>query len=514
MRFESNILKLALFATGLSGIVTEYVLATLATYFLGDSIVQWTMILSVMLFAMGLGARFSRLIEKRLVLGIVSVELLLSLIVSYASVLVYACAGFTNYIGVLIYGLSLFTGLLIGMEIPLAIRLNKRFDSLRVNVSSIIEKDYYGSLLGGIFFAFIAMPFIGLTYTPFILGAINLAVAFVLIYVLQKGVPLHLKRQIIIMALGVFILVSCGLYFSEPIILFGEQKKYRDKIIYSEQSKYQRIVITEWNEHHWLFLNGNQQFSTLDEVMYHEPLVHPVMQLVGGAPSNILLVGGGDGCALREILKYPSISKVDLVDLDPAMTNLGKTNPIIKELNQSSMNHEKVDIYNEDGFNFLNDAEKLYDVIIIDLPDPRSIELARMYSKEFYEQCYLKLRPNGALITQAGSPYYAMKAFYCINKTMESANFVVQPIHNQILTMGQWGWSIGVKNRSKEILKNDLKTLSFKAIETRWINQEAMEHMLSFGKNFFLEEEDSIEINTVIEPKLYRYYLKGNWDVY
>ena len=175
MRFESNILKLALFATGLSGIVTEYVLATLATYFLGDSIVQWTMILSVMLFAMGLGARFSRLIEKRLVLGIVSVELLLSLIVSYASVLVYACAGFTNYIGVLIW-LELIYWFVDRNGNTLAIRLNKRFDSLRVNVSSIIEKDYYGSLLGGIFFAFIAMPFIGLTYTPFILGAINLAV--------------------------------------------------------------------------------------------------------------------------------------------------------------------------------------------------------------------------------------------------------------------------------------------------------------------------------------------------
>ena len=137
-----------------------------------------------------------------------------------------------------------------------------------------------------------------------------------------------------------------------------------------------------------------------------------------------------------------------------------------------------------------------------------------MYSKEFYEQCYLKLRPNGALITQSGSPYYAMKAFYCIKKTISAANFTVQPLHNQILTMGQWGWVLGVKNMDPEHLKERLKELKFDSVETKWINNEAVQHMLSFGKNFFLDSQDSIQVNTTSEPVLHRYYLKGNWDVY
>jgi spermidine synthase len=513
LKFQSNILKLALFATGLSGIVTEYVLATLATYFLGDSIVQWTMTLSVMLFAMGLGSRFSRFIKKNLIISIIAVELILSVVVSFSSVIVYSCAGYTNYIGVLIYALSLLTGLLIGMEIPIAIRLNQRFERLRVNVSSIIEKDYYGSLLGGVFFAFVGLPFFGLTYTPFILGGVNLMVALVLLYVLQKELSRVLTFRLVFVTIFVISFIGLGLNFAGPIILFGEQKKYKDKIIYEEQSKYQRIVITKWNDHHWLFLNGNQQFSSLDEAMYHEPLVHPVMQL-SKKPSNVLIIGGGDGCAVREILKYSSVKDITLVDLDPAMTRLGSEHPVLISLNDSSMYSEKLTIINEDGFIYLNEVEELFDVIIVDLPDPRSIEIARMYSKEFYEQCYLKLRPNGALITQAGSPYYAMKAFYCVKESMSAAKFTVQAMHNQILTMGQWGWAIGVKNMDAQHLKESLKQLTFDNVQTDWINSDGMQHMLLFGKNFFWDQSDSVKVNTTTEPILYKYYLKGNWDVY
>ena len=506
-------MKLALFATGLSGIVAEYILSTLASYFLGDSIIQWTMILSTMLFSMGLGSRISKYIVKDLVKAIIIVEFTLSVLVSFSSVLVYSSVSMMTYIGVLIYGLSILIGLLIGMEIPIAIRLNNAFEDLRVNVSSIIEKDYYGSLLGGVFFAFIGLPYFGLTYTPFILGLINFSVALVLMFTLTKALKPNQKTILYLSALSVFIIISLGCYFAKPIIIFGEQKKYKDKIVYSEQSRYQRIVMTQWNEHYWFFLNGNQQFSTLDESMYHEPLIHPAMGLCG-APSRILVVGGGDGCAVREVLKYESVKEVVLVDLDPAMTRIGKENEIIRKLNKDALHDKRVRILNEDGFLFINNEERLYDVIIVDLPDPRTLEISRMYSKEFYEQCYLKLRPNGVLVTQAGSPYYAMKAFYCIEETMNSAGLTCLPLHNQILTMGQWGWVIGVKNQDRKNLKERLKALKFENIETDWINQEAILHMLSFGKKIFLNNNDSITINTVGDPVLYKYYLKGNWDVY
>ena len=180
MKLKSNILKLSLFATGLSGIVAEYILSTLASYFLGDSIFQWTLIVSVMLFSMGLGSRLSRFLETDLLKKFIIIEFILSLLTSFSSLLAYTAAAYTVYTGIIIYSLSILIGLLIGMEIPLVVRLNDEFEALKVNISSVLENDYYGSLLGGLFFAFVGLPYLGLTYTPFILGGINFAVAIFL----------------------------------------------------------------------------------------------------------------------------------------------------------------------------------------------------------------------------------------------------------------------------------------------------------------------------------------------
>lgn len=137
---RSNILKLALFCTGLSGIVAEYILSTLATYFLGDSVFQWTMILSTMLFSMGLGSRISKFLEDYLLEKFIIIEFVLSILVSFSALLTYMAAAFTDILGVIIYTLSIAIGILIGMEIPLVTRLNEQFESLRVNIAAVMEK--------------------------------------------------------------------------------------------------------------------------------------------------------------------------------------------------------------------------------------------------------------------------------------------------------------------------------------------------------------------------------------
>lgn len=511
MRFRSNILKLALFATGLSGIVAEYILSTLATYFLGDSVFQWTMIVSIMLFSMGLGSGLSRLFKTNLLQKFIFIEFILSIMVSFSSLLTYTTAAYTSYTGFIIYAMSIIIGILIGMEIPLVVRLNNEFEELRVNVASVIEKDYYGSLAGGVFFAFVGLPYLGLTYTPFVLGAINFSVALCLVFMLWSGMELNLKRKLTYFATLVLLLIGTGTFVAKPIIVWGEQQKYADKVVYHKQSKYQRIIITQWKENYWLFINRNEQFSTLDEMMYHEPLVHPIVKITPN-PKNILIMGGGDGCAVRELLKYPNIESIHLVDLDPAMTDLGKHHPIMKKINKNAMNHPKLTVLNEDGYVFLEKDDKFYDIIIVDLPDPKTVELGRLYSYEFYKLCNKRLRPHGAIITQAGSPYYSTKAFRCNQKTMAAANFQVLPLHNQILTMGEWGWILGVKENRKVNLKKKLRSLKFDDIETRWINNEAMLLITSFGKDIYIKPSDSIEINTIHNPVLYQYYLKGNWD--
>jgi len=510
---KSPILKLALFATGLSGIVAEYILSTLATYFIGDSAVQWSLIVSVMLFSMGLGSRLSKYVSGNLLVKFIIVEFVLSVLVSFSSTLAYTVSGFSEYTGFFIYTLAIIIGTLIGLEIPLVIRLNEKFESLKVNVASVMEKDYWGSLVGGLFFAFVGLPILGLTYTPFILGSINLIVALVLFFTVRAEIPKTRQVGITISGAGISALIIFGVFMAKPVILFGEQARYQDKVIYTKQSKYQRIVMTQWKDEYWLYINGNQQLSTIDEEKYHEPLVHPAMQL---APrqKDVLVLGGGDGCAVREILKYPDVESVTLIDLDSVITNLGQKHPILTELNNNSLNDPRVEIINTDGFNFLERERRYYDVIFVDLPDPRSIELNRLYTKQFYELCHRSLRPKGVMVTQAGSPYYATKAFRCIDKTMAAAGFTTAMLHNQVITLGEWGWVLGAKNfPENRSLKETLQAIKLKDVETDWLNHEAMQLITSFGKDIY-HPTDSVEVNQIQNPVLYRYYLNGNWDLY
>ena len=508
-------LKAALFATGLSGVVAEYVLSTLASYFIGDSTVQWALIISTMLFSMGLGSRLSKYFEKDLLQKFIIIELLLTIFTSLSSLAAFTAAAYTVYTGLIIYSFSIIIGLLIGMEIPLVIRLNEEFEALRVNVSSILEKDYYGSLLGGVFFAFVGLPYLGLTYTPFVLAFVNFSVTVAMVLLVWKSVLPQLRTQYGSMLGSVAVLLLVGVFMAQPIVLHGEQRRYNDKIIYSAQSKYQKVVITQWEDDYWLFINGNQQLSTLDETMYHEPLVHPAMKLQQ-QPKKVLVLGGGDGCAVREILKYPSVEEITLVDLDPLMTDLGKNHPVLKNLNKEALWNEKVQVVNADGFIFLQKDTSYYDVIILDFPDPNNVELGKLYSQEFYQMVHRRLKKYGVMITQAGSPYFATRAFRCIDLTVQQAGFATVPLHNQVVTLGEWGWVLAMKEEvaSSGQLKKALTRLRFDDLETKWINQEAMSLITSFGKDVYAMDSDSIRVNKINDPVLYRYYLDGNWDLY
>jgi spermidine synthase len=510
---KSSILKACVFATGLSGIVAEYVLATLATYFIGNSILQWSLIVSVMMFSMGLGSRISRYIRNDLLISFIGIEFILSIFVAYSALITYSTAAFSPILPIVIYSLSIIVGLLIGMEIPIVIRLNKDYQILRLNISGVMEHDYYGSLLGGFFFSFVGLPYLGMTYTPIALGCVNFAVAIALIGITYSALPRSKRIGIFIWGGLVLITLISAFWTAKPIIRHSEQKKYKDKVIYQKQTKYQRIVMTQWKNDYWLYLNGNLQCASFDEAMYHEPLVHPVIKLAGNA-RDVLIIGGGDGCAVREILKHDFVESVTLVDLDPMMIEFAETFPPMVAINDSSFYNPKVKIETADGFNYLEDDSAFYDAIIVDLPDPRTIELSRMYSEEFYRIIKHKLRERGAFITQATSPYYARTSFRCIEKTVNAAGMEAVPMHNQVLTMGEWGWIIASKKHSAERTKDILRSMKYEDIETRWINADAMLQMTYFGKDYPGNLPDTIKTNTLNDPVLFRYYLKSNWDAY
>lgn len=508
------ILKVALFATGCAGIVAEFVLSTLATYLVGNAVFQWTIVMSLMLFAMGVGSRVSRHFHRRLLDSFILTEFTLSVLCAISAVVAYSFAAFTDYIELVIYFQAFVIGNLIGFEIPLVTRINEAYEELRINISGVMEKDYYGALLGGLVFAFVALPYLGLTYTPILLGMVNFFVASIILW---RFYSLLERKRLIVSAFGTVLtfLVVLGI-LAKPVILFGEQGKYRDKVIYSAQTPYQKIVMTRWKEFFWLYINGQEQFSTFDEEKYHEPLVHPAVKL-SPDPSDVLILGGGDGLAAREVLKHPEVKTLRLVDLDPAMTRLAKTHPVLLSINRGSLNDERVEVVNGDASTYMDTDSRLYGVILIDLPDPDSIDLMHVYSKNFYDKLRRHLIRGGVLATQATSPYFSRKAFLCILKTMRAAGFSVLPYHNQIPTMGEWGWIIGVDRREveEETLKSRVMEIDFSNIDTRYLNRDAVISMVHFGKGVIEKDAlDEIRVNADINPVLYRYYLSGTWGVY
>ena len=509
---RSRTLQIALFATGCSGIVAEFVLSTLATYLMGNATFQWTMIMSIMLFAMGVGSAYSRHFKQRLLDVFVLVEFTLSSLCSVSAIVCFGLSPHLESREIVIYPLAFGIGFLIGLEIPLVTRLNSQYQALRTNISKVLEMDYFGSLIGGVLFAFVFLPVLGFIYTPVLLGAINFLVAS---WLLWRFFELTTYRKTLVSAfVMVLALMGSALWFANDIVQFSEQKKYKDTIIYAVQTKFQKIVMTRWKKDYWLFINGQEQFSTYDEEKYHEPIVHPAMAITPNHDS-ILILGGGDGLAAREVLKYPDVGSLTLVDLDPVMTDLATHHPVLSKINHNSFSNEKVTVLNMDGTSFLEKTQRLFNVIIIDLPDPDSMDLMHLYSDDFYRTVKAHLTRGGVMITQASSPFFARKAFLCIDKTIQSAGFSTLPMHNAIPTLGQWGWILAVDNTliSPNALKKMAGQLTFDTIDTRFINQEAMISMIHFGKGVF-DMKDDIRINTSQQPVLYRYYHQGTWGIY
>jgi len=300
-----------------------------------------------------------------------------------------------------------------------------------------------------------------------------------------------------VLAVIIAALMIIGMIFADNISDNIEDGLYRDHVIYTEQTEYQKIVVTKHRDDVRLYIDGNCQFSTADEYRYHEALVHVPMGVVN-SHSDILILGGGDGMAVREILKYEDVDNIDLVDLDAGMIRVCSTNPNITAINQDSLKSDKLSIYNMDAFEYLEDAEQTYDVIIVDLPDPNSESLNKLYSNIFYRLCKDRLKDSGVMVVQSTSPYYATDAFWCISETIESEGFYVKPYHLQVPAFGDWGFNMA----SKADLEADIQF----DVETRYLSEDNAVALFLFGKDEIAED---VEINRLTKPVLMEYYNKA-----
>lgn len=441
-RQRTAALLVSVFMIAICGILYELLISTITSYFQGSSVLHFSLVIGLFLSFMGVGSFFSRFIHRDLPVWFVRFELILSLVGGFSAFLLYFAFSMTPYFYGVAFTLIAVLGAMIGIEIPILTRILNERDSIKDALANVLSFDYLGSLIASVAFPLLLLPVLGTMRTAFAIGFINLAVATVNTMLFRKELRYRFRSFLVLEGvLG--LALALGFVYSLQINSFYENFLYRDEVIVSEQSKYQKIVVTKWNKDLRLFINGNLQFSTKDEFRYHEPLVH-IPMLAATHHDEVLVLGGGDGLAAKEILRYGDVRHIDLVDLDPAITDLARQHPIFKQLNDDALNDPRVTIHNADAFNFVEKAEKTYNVIIIDLPDPSNESLGKLYSKEFYGLVQRILAADGVMVTQSTSTYFAPDAFWCIHNTLDTVFPVVFPYRAYVPTFGEWGYNLAL----------------------------------------------------------------------
>ncbi len=497
---------LAVFVCAACGLVYELALVAIGSYLLGNTITQASVVLSVMVFAMGAGSLMSKRFQARPAMAFAVIEGLLSLVGGLSVLLLYgAFAWFSAYQPALVL-LAFLIGMLIGMEIPLLMTLIQRIRRQDASdaVADLFAADYVGGLIGGLAFPFLLLPLLGLPKGALVVGALNAVVGVAVVLWLFRS---ELGRRAYT-GLGaglalIIALLSLAFVYADQFEVDARQALYRDPIAHAERSEYQDIVLTRSldGEDVRLFLNGSLQFSTLDEYRYHESLVHPAM---AGPHEDVLVLGGGDGLALREIFAYDDVDSVTLVDLDPAVIELASTHPVITDLNEHSFEDPRLEVVNADAFQWLRENHERFDVVVADLPDGTDVGTAKLYTVEFYSLLRHALSDRGRVVVQAGSPFFAPDAYWGVGRTMKDAGLAATPYNVDVPSFGNWGFYLATADGAPELNVPD------DAPPLRFLDEPLLAAAQVFPKD---RRGDGSEESTLMHPRVIQYH-QGAWRGY
>ena len=420
-----------------AGLVYELVASALASYLLGDSVTQFSTVIGTYLFAMGVGSWLSRYVTRDLVARFVAIELMVAVVGGFSSALLFLSFAYTDAFRLVLYTLVFVIGTLVGLEIPLLMRILKGRYGFKDVVANVLTFDYLGALAASLAFPIILVPRLGLVRAAMLFGLVNALVALWSTWLFAPLLPRPMRARAA--AAVVSVLLMAGLARGQALTNAAEDAIYSDEVVLARTSKYQRIVLTAWNDDLRLWLNGHLQFSSRDEYRYHEALVHPGLAALPSA-SRVLILGGGDGLAAREVLRYPGVREVTLVDLDPAMTTLFATHPTLSSLNANALRSPRVRVINADAFVWLDTDRGRYDFIVIDFPDPSNYGVGKLYTTAFYRLLERHLAPGGFAVVQSTSPLFARTAFWSIEATLRHAGLRTAPYHVYVPSFGEWGF--------------------------------------------------------------------------
>ncbi len=500
----------AVFVIAISGLIYELLAGTVASYLLGDSVTQFSTVIGVYLSAMGLGAWLSGFVDKRLLVRFVEVELALALVGGLSSTILFFAFSRTSAFQVILYAVVVAIGTLVGLELPLLLRILKDKYALKDLVQRVLTVDYIGALVAALAFPLFVVPKLGLVRGGLVVGSINAVVGLLLTFGFGRALAPRVLWRLRIEGAAVLAVLLVGVALSDRITSVAEDDLYADPIVFAQTSTYQRIVITRGRSSFQLFLNGNLQFASADEHRYHESLVHPAMlaaqDLGGAAPRRVLVLGGGDGLAVREILRHPAVERVTLVDLDPAMTRLAREHALFVAQNGGALADPRVEVINADAMVWLAEGGRAaaesgvprapYDVVLIDFPDPNTFSLGKLYTTGFYKLVREVLAPDGALAVQATSPLLARKSFWCVSETLEAAGFQTRAYHASVPAFGEWGYVLAAR-RPFEVPARD------PGVPTKYLDAEVIRSLFVFSPDM---ARVPTEVNRLNNQILVQYY--------
>ena len=494
---QTGVLLISILIVALCGIVYELIIGTVSSYLLGNSVYQFSLTIGFFMFAMGVGSLISKYFDNEYVRNFILVEIAIALIGGICSIALFLAFPFARVLYELVmYSFILLIGALVGMEIPILTTLLAQKTTIKESIANVMSLDYVGALIGSVSFPLLLLPTLGLVQSSFAIGLINILTATVNVLIFKKYL-LHFKYMLGLCLTILSLLVSF-IFFGNHITRYAEKHLYFDQVIFSKQTPYQKLVVTRsaTTREQRLYIDGHIQFSSRDEYRYHEYLVHPVLA-IPGSRKNVLILGGGDGLAAREVLKYADVELIHLVDIDPEMIRISSELPILTRLNNNSLSADRLKVFSEDAFTFINQPGINYDRVIIDMPDPHNEAINKLYSREFYTMIKRRMSADGVLVTQSSSPFFTRQAFWCIEATLAEVFTHTLSYHTALPSFGIWGFNMAS-------LATPFPARYEFAVPTRAITAETMLASLLFTKDM---AKVAAPVNSIMEPNLYQLYI-------